>query len=796
MKKQKWNDDWKVWKEDNAFRLIFSVPAYAKEVTLPYDAVFHEAQKRDSVNAGKTGFLDGGVYNYYKKYFAPLDEKGKTIQLLLDGAGGKTFVYVNGSMARECNYPYQSFYVDLSNYLMYGEENEILVMVYAMDCSSRYYVGGGLFRDVYLLKGGDTYIVPDTTRITTLRMEEQNAYIRFETMISNQEVYATDLNVNLIVRNAKKEIIKNSSFPIRVKGKEGYKFSKSVCVENVEAWDEEHPSMYTVEVSILDSGKQVIDQEMIETGFRTLSIDAKNGLMVNGRKLKLRGACIHHDQGLLGGATYDAYEYRRILKLKEAGFNAVRSAHNPASKALLKACDHLGVYVMDEAFDMWARMKNPSDYSLFFEKGYKEVLETMVAVDYNHPSVILYSTGNEITDVATEKGYELSNKMTNILHQLDATRYVTNGINGIFAAGNRLIEAFEDISGEAAPAALKGDINQCMSTMGRYLHKIVCHPAIDKLLERLDATMDVIGYNYMTARYENDCKNYEDRVIVGTETYPRQIAENWEAIQKNNAIIGEFTWTGYDYLGETGDRYPDLQNTSGDLDVLGERRPISYYREIVFGLRETPYLAVRSPELTGQPRPFGPWKLTDAEPIWNYLGSEGKMVTVEVYSAGDEIELFLNGESFGKKPRDGEVAYMNTYDIPYMAGELKVISYKDNQILGICTLVTPKSEEKFQILAEKYAISEEETMAFVTITTVDNNLSRVYKNIEELQLRIDGIAELLAFGSSELKPENGYRNTMISTQNGMAMAVLKVKNGEESRITVSADGFTTANISV
>jgi beta-galactosidase len=402
--------------------------------------------------------------------------------------------------------------------------------------------------------------------------------------------------------------------------------------------------------------------------------------------------------------------------------------------------------------------------------------------------VLLYSTGNEITDVATEHGYELSNEMTAYLHELDRTRYVTNGINGVFAAGNRLIQAFSDISGKEAPDALKGDINQCMSVMGHYMNDIVKHEAIGNLLERLDATMDVLGYNYMTGRYDSDCQRYPNRVIVGSETYPRQIAENWAMIQRNNAIIGDFTWTGYNYLGETGENWPEVINESGDIDTLGVRKPVSYYREIVFGLRKEPYMAVRSPKQSIQPRPFGPWQLTDAESVWNFDGYEGEMVTVEIYSDSEEVELYLNGASMGRKDKYSETEFMYLFDIPYEPGILTVVSYRNGKKTGEYTLETPEKANLISVKAEKIERAGE-LLAFLEIDVQDEEGRSIGKPIENIHISMDDNARLLAFGGRGQKHRSGYQRTDICTENGKALAILKLLDRCEAEVEVSVKGL-------
>lgn len=790
MKKINWNKGWKVWQDRNAFALVFAVPPEAKTVDLPYDASFYTRQNPASVNAGSTGFIDGAVFNYYKELVLTPEDVGKTVLLEIEGAMSQSFVYVNGSKAGGCSYGYTDYFVNITDYLVEGT-NRILVVTDTMNASSRYYAGGGLYRDVYLHIGGEQFVEPESLRFTTKSVDENSAVVEISASIRNTRAAAKDVSVRFELADADGAVCISESYPILLHGGETTPVRKVFCVADPKLWSEDAPNLYTCKVSLLD-GETESDAESAVVGIRTLSVDAKHGLRVNGKTVKLRGACIHHDQGLLGASTFYDYEYRRVKHLKDAGFNAVRSAHNPVSKALLAACDRLGVYVMDEAFDMWEKLKNYSDYALFFEKGWEDVVRAMVRVDYNHPSVVLYSTGNEISEIGTERGYAMSRRMCGLFHSLDPSRFTTNGINGAFAAGNGLVEIAAALTGKDESEFADGDINKFMFLVATAMDKIVQHRVVGDILERMDSTNDVMGYNYMTARYLMDSEKYPQRVMVGTETYPKQIAESWSIISNCPAVIGDFTWTGYDYMGEVGgpDAYPRLVNGAGDVDVIGVRRPVSYYRELVFGLTEKPHICVREPENFGKPRMFGPWRFTDGVRSWTFDGHDGDMVTVEVFSNGDEVELFLDGSSLGKKKNGENEGCYTSFDLPYRRGELRAVAYRAGEVIGEDRLCSSNGDLHLSVSVEDYRhIPNSAGLVFVNVALVDEHGERAVKAANTLGIETRGEAELLAFGSIADTHDCGFVKTTAKPGEGGAMAVLRLAEGTPCQITVTADGL-------
>ena len=492
MEKIKFNEGWKVWKDLDPFELVFRVPDDAKDVDLPHDAMFEEEQKQGTVNGGFTGNIDAGEYKYYKRFFVPKEYEGGHVMLQFEGIYRNASVFINQSKVGGSAYGYTDFTVEAGDYLRYGEENDVLVAVKCGTRSSRWYSGAGIYRDVYLIHGGSIYVKPYGLRFTTLETDDDGALVRVSAEVHNDSLTACTLKAAVTIKDSQGQTVSEFTYPVRINSRQTLDFRKNIYIDHAKLWDEWEPNLYTVVLAVADESGKQLDVTEITSGIRRLSLDSRHGLRVNGNIVKLRGACIHHDQGILGSAAYDDYEYRRIKKLKEAGFNAVRSAHNPASQALLRACDRLGVYVMDELVDVWNKSKVSYDYAVDFERSWESDIAHMVDADYNHPSVIMYSTGNEIFEICTEKGMETSRMLSDKFHELDHTRYTTNGINGAFAAGDGLAKIVDDITNGEADTG-KGEVNVFMAALENHMPQIVAHQIISGILEKLETSMDNLG---------------------------------------------------------------------------------------------------------------------------------------------------------------------------------------------------------------------------------------------------------------------------------------------------------------
>lgn len=806
MIEQKWNDNWKFWVDKDSFALVWDIPEIARDITLPHDAMIEKPAHADSLNGGNTGFRDGDIYTYVKMLHAPEEYKEKTVTLKFEGVYMNAFVYVNGQLAAKSPFGYTTFYAPLNDFLKYGEDNEIRVQVRAgAMTNSRWYSGAGIYRDVYFLESGLTHIVPEGVQVKTENADDAYATLRVATELENKTAVPQDLVIETVIKDDEENVVAKECTSATIFAGENRTLKQRILVENPKLWSAENPKLYTFETKVYENteAKELLDEAADTFGIRTLAVDAKRGFRVNGKTVNLRGGCIHHDSGLLGAATYEDAQYRQILKMKEAGFNAIRMSHHPMAPAMLRACDEIGMYVMDETFDMWNRLKSNYDYGLYFQEWWEKDVTAMVRKDYNHPSVVLYSVGNEIPEIGTDKGAQICQEISDKIRSLDDTRYTLASINGVFAAGDAVDQIVADVAANlSAEGKIDGNVNDFMSLMDAHMDEIVVHDAISKRLEKACAGIDVAGYNYMTARYEKDGETYPNRVIVGSETYPPEIARNWDLVERLPHVIGDFTWTGWDYIGEAGvgipaykwgeggfgAGFPAQLAYPGDFDITGFRRPASYYREAVFGLSKKPYITVQNPTHYGEFLIKTPWVISDSTANWNWNGMEGKPAIVEVYAQGDEVELFLNETSLGKKPAGKEVGFRTLFETTYEPGILTAISYENGHEIGRNELVTAGRERTLCVEKEEYVglKNAKQELVYVQVEMRDQNGVLVADDNQKITLSVDGEVEVLGFGSGNPKPNYNFNEGVTELFGGRAQIIVKKPEGKAT-LTVTAE---------
>lgn len=815
MIEQKWNEDWKFWVDKDSFALVWDIPEIARDITLPHDAMIEKPANPDSLNGGNTGFRDGDVYTYVKMLHAPEEYKEKTIMLKFEGVYMNAFVYVNGQLAAKSPFGYTTFYAPLNDFLKYGEDNEIRVQVRAgAMTNSRWYSGAGIYRDVYLLESDLTHIVLEGVQVKTENADDTYAILKVATELENKTAVSQDLVIETVIKDNEENVVAKECTFATIFAGENRTLQQRILVDNPKLWSADNPKLYTFETKVYENteAKELLDEAVDTFGIRTLAVDAKRGFRVNGKSVNLRGGCIHHDSGLLGAATYEDAQYRQILKMKEAGFNAIRMSHHPMAPAMLRACDEIGMYVMDETFDMWNRLKSNYDYGLYFQEWWEKDVTAMVRKDYNHPSVILYSVGNEIPEIGTDKGAQTCQEISDKIRSLDDTRYTLASINGVFAAGDAVDQIVADVAANlSAEDKIDGNVNDFMSLMDAHMDEIVVHDAISKRLEKACAGIDVAGYNYMTARYEKDGETYPNRVIVGSETYPPEIARNWDLVERLPHVIGDFTWTGWDYIGEAGvgipaykwgeggfgAGFPAQLAYPGDFDITGFRRPASYYREAVFGLSKKPYIAVQNPTHYGEFLIKTPWVISDSTANWNWNGMEGKPAIVEVYAQGDEVELFLNETSLGKKPAGKEAGFRTLFETTYEPGTLVAVSYENGQEIGRNELATAGAERVLAVEQEVYAglKHSEQELVYVQVEMRDQNGVLAADDNQKITLSVDGEVEVLGFGSGNPKPNYNFNEGVTELFGGRAQIIIK-KPEEDVTLTVTTGDGVSGSIRV
>ena len=791
------NEGWKFWEVTNSFALAWAAPADARVVDLPHDAMIEKPQDENCRSKGNTGYRSGGVYSYSKNIFA--ESSDKTYILKIEGAYMNAFVYVNGQLAAKRPYGYTVFYVELNNYLKFHAENEIRISVRTgAEPNSRWYSGSGIYRDVYLLEAGKTYIVPDSVKIKPL-INSCDGFCKAEIFVSAEIKGAFEgCSLEVTIKDAKGNTAAEKVYTIS---------NAAVCVsseiEKADLWDAENPNLYSCEIKLMKDGS-VLDRHVDSFGIRSLELSSKKGLLVNGKEVKLRGACIHHDSGMIGAKTFEDVHIRQLKIMKESGFNAIRCSHNPAAPALLRACDKVGMYVMDEAFDMWTRFKSDYDYAQFFDEWWERDIEAMVKNDYNHPSVIMYSVGNEIPETCNMEGVKICKKLCDKVKSLDDTRYTTNSINGVFSVGDRMKDIIADIaSGLKAEGKMDGNVNDFMFFMGNYMSDMVKHPIMGEVLEAPFEHTDVAGYNYMGSRYEGDSEKYPERVIVGSETSICEIAMNWNLVKKLSNVIGDFCWTGWDYLGEAGigvpayaeegtfglgnGIYPTQISGTGCIDITGFRMPMSYYREIVFGLRKDPYIAVADPEKIGKTFIRNPWTFSDAIGSWSWDKYKGKKLSIEVYSGSDEVELYLNGISLGRKPAGEKVNFTTVFEAEYEPGTLTAVAYTDGEESGSFMLSSPSADVKLTAEEEFRFTDKGSEIIYINIAFTDENGIVAADMDQLLSLELSDGLELMAFGSAEPKPYNNYLEATARTYRGRAQLIIRKTSAAASSVTIFSD---------
>jgi len=524
--------------------------------------------------------------------------------------------------------------------------------------------------------------------------------------------------------------------------------------------------------------------------------------IINGKTVLLKGGCIHHDNGILGARSYDLSEWRRIKRLKDSGYNAIRSSHNPLCRSALKACDTLGMYVMDETWDMWNVPKSEYDYANVFMDHYEFDLESIVAKDYNHPSVIMYSIGNEVTEPASEEGMILARKIFAKLKKLDATRPITAGINltillmtsmQMKADGSQGVPNLENMDSTT--------YNKMVSEMGNRMTVAAASDKANEVTTPILDMLDIAGYNYASSRYESEGEKHPDRIVVGAETYTYKLAENWEMVERLPYLIGDFMWTAWDYLGEAGigtwsydeedlsftKVYPWLLSGAGAFDILGNENADVGLAEVVWDQRKKPYLAVTPPNHQGIVPNKAIWRGTNARPYWSYRGCEGNDTEVEVYCKAHEVELLINGNVAGREMVQGCKA---VFPVKYEPGELKAIAYmKDGNVISEHSLVSADSDPQIKVTAEENIIKSE--LIYVDISLVGDNQQIECNCDTKLSVQVEG-GELLAFGSANPKTDDDFLSGEYTTYYGRSQAVIRAEDSEVTVI-VSGQGLKTVS---
>ena len=755
MKRESFNSGWLFCRgSGTALERTISGAQTPVPVMLPHDAMIGTARDPQTPTGNATGYYPAETVHYTKEFV--MDELPGATYLEFEGVYHNAAVYINGCLAAQHPNGYTAFTVDISPFLKPGK-NTVKVLVRNGVPSSRWYTGTGIYRDVWLLQAGSVHVAPNGVKITVTEADEEAAALLIQTTLVNREARQQTLHLRHRISDAK------ISAPVTLLAGETKTVTLRFTLEHPNLWRIDSPFLYDCETEL-----EGLDTEHMRFGIRTLSLDARRGLRVNGEPVKLRGGCIHQDHGVIGAVEHRALTFQRIRKLKEAGYNAIRCAHFPTSRTVLEACDELGMLVMLELCDAWTVPKVTFDYSAHFLSHWKEDAAAMVELAFHHPSVILYSIGNEICEVSDPHEVQYGRQICDHIRALDPTRYLTNCVNPVLSLMDRIPEL-------AVRAG--ADINSILNGNAEELERLMASREIGEPLEEAFSYLDVAGYNYATFRYEADAAQYPHRVMLGAECYPSALYENWKLCEKLPQLIGDFGWSAWDYLGEAGvgqlrygealeydlyGAYPWRSAGCGDFDLIGDRRPVSYWRQIVWGLRKEPYLAVQDPAHYGEKQSPTRWGWSDALRSWNYRGYEGKPIVVEVYSDADEVELLVNGHSVGRQRTERCKALFATI---YEPGELTAINIRNE-----------KPAEQDRLLTASGDVHIEETdleNGIIELSVRDKEGTLNPEAVLTVTAETSGARTILGFGSADPKSEENYFDKTIRTWHGRALIVTR-----------------------
>lgn len=805
MIKKLFNDNWVVTERKGKF-----VALQPKNVTLPYDAMLFTRRQEDAPYA--SGNYPLGKWEYKKRFYLSQEDCGKKVIFQFDGVYQKSLIYINGTFAAYRSSGYSQFFVDATPHVHWGQENEITVLVHLAD-GARWYSGAGIYRDVYMLMAQPIYMIPHGLKITTPQVDAQMADVEICTSVCNQSGQASaTVRIETTLLDPQGQIVATRSAPFTIREGETSALRQKLWVANPQLWDLDAPALYTCRSKVLDMDGCVLDESVETFGIRTFRLNPRDGLSINGRAIKLQGCGLHHENGPIGAVSTDAVEERKIAMLKAAGFNAVRTAHNPASEALLRACDKYGMLVMHEAFDTWTVSKVDFDNTLDFQANWKEDLQSLVDASYNHPSVLMYSIGNEIADTGSASGGARGREIVNYLRSLDNSRYVINCINGLVSVMG-LLMGMAAASHEQAEKDGQDAINGMMSDLGDQMKQIVTLDVVGYAIEEACTYLDVVGYNYMDSRYEMDTVAYPNRIFCGTETFIPTIDKNWKLVKDMPNVIGDFCWTGWDYCGEPGTGlvkhvvtpvgfdmglpFPCFLSNVGEFAISGFRRPCSYYHEIVLGLRKEPYIAVQRPEYHDGLNIYTPWSWSDSVGSWSWSGWENKPVTVEVYSDAEEVELLCNGTSLGRQSVGEENRFKATFETVYIPGELTAVAYMNGVEQSRFSL---NSAEGAQFLGavpekEKYSISARD-MIYIPICAKAENGEVLVTNKALVQASWEGPVEFMGFGTDEPCPTENFMEHARTLYDGRAILVLRPTASGIARVRLRTDGMADTEVTI
>lgn len=728
-------------------------------VDLPHDwDIYAGPDAKSGATGTGGGWYPGGKGEYRKTFKTP---DGEVVRLHFEGVYQKAEVFINGQKAGQHAYGYTPFTIDITPYLHQDTPNEVLVKVdNSEQPNCRWYSGSGIYRHVWLITSPALHIAENGVYISTPMVNDDEATVQVEVTVEN----ASDVERSATV------MVGAESMPITVPAKGSETDTLTFNIRNPRLWSPDTPILYEVRAMLKEQGKMV-DSQLTRFGVRHIYCDSRYGFQLNYMPLLINGACVHHDDGILGAMAFDAAEIRKVRLMKDAGFNLIRTSHNPPSRAFLDACDSIGMLVIDEAFDGWRQAKTPYDYSTLIDSCYREDIHAMVRRDRNHPSIICWSIGNEVMERKDIRVVTTARKMKDAIKDYCRERPVTEAL---------------------------------------------CSWDSDwEIYDPHAEVLDIAGYNYMLHKHASDHERDPLRVILQTESFPRDAWRNWQTVEDYSYVIGDIVWTGLDYLGESGiGRYyydgdtpgehyveggqPEWHGAyCGDVDITGWRKPISHYRELLWNRDTAPalYMAVKEPDgYYGTIRETA-WSVWPTWESWTWNGWEGKPVEVEVYTSLPSVRLYLNDRLVGEQQ---SAECKAVFTLPYQPGTLRAEGVTEEGQPVSVSLSTAGQPCQIRLTADKSTfLADGQDLIYVTVEILDRDGLVCPDAAIPLTATVKGSGSLLSFASADLKDTDVYTDAHCTTWKGRALLAVRstAKSGSVS-VTVKGDGLSQSQLTL
>jgi len=748
-----------------------------RQLNLPHDWSIEGTFDKDHPATVGGGALPGGIGWYRKHFTVPVSSKGKCIVIDFDGVYRNSEVWINGHLLGKRPNGYISFRYELSPFLNYGGQNIIAVKVdNSKQPNSRWYSGSGIYRDVKLVTLNPIHIDQWGTFVTTPAINSSKATVKLEINVISRGKDMQEAKIRTRIFNHDHQLVAGSDQITRLKGHD--KVNAVLEVLNPKLWSDTTPYLYTIQTQILVKGK-VVDNYDTTMGIRMFSFDVNRGFILNGKELKIRGVCNHHDLGALGTAFNLRAAERQLEILKAMGCNGIRTSHNPPAPGLLDLCDKMGFIVMDEAFDMWSKKKNDFDYHLDWEKWHRKDLEDQILRDRNHPSVFIWSIGNEIQEQwgkgADTTGRVIARELAGIVRSLDTSRPITSANNDVNLYNNLIQSGAMDLIGYNYNHEKWKDFHQTYP--GK---RLIATETVSALQTRGHYDMPSDSARVwplawdkplLTGNSDFSCSAYDNCYAPWGSSHEQTLRD----FENNPSVSGMFVWTGFDYLGEpTPYLWPARSSYFGIIDLAGFPKDVYYLYKSVW---------------TNEP-------VLHVFPHWNW--KEGQVIDVLIYySQADEVELYLNGRSLGKKMKQGQDMKIS-WRVNYEFGMLKAVSRKGGKTVLEQTIKTTGKAAKLLLIADRNQIlSDGKDLSFVTVKVTDKEGHVIPDANQIINFKLDGDAHIEGLDNGSPISHESFKSNTHSAFNGLVMAIIRAGNGSSKvKLTASSNGLESGSVEI